>query len=309
VLIVLVASIVIGVSLSQTAWRWKYKNLWGDGNTHLDVTFYATSNTPFGYGTSEQQLVQDLATIPADAEFVAHLGNLQDADSGMCPPSRMSEVANLLHGQSQTNVPIFVVPGAHDWIKCPNQMSAWARWIAAFGNFEQTNSLVPGGALAAGAAGAFDRPKSIPEIFSKLHHGVLVFGLHLVSGTVTEGDGPEIKARGDQKMSIYVRGTLSRLAGQYRAVVMLGNARPGPQQRPFFDSIREDLNNAKVPTAYIHSHSGFGATEHYPYGRGKKSGKDDVLGSMVAIQAASGEANQAPLKITVGFGKQPFKIG
>jgi hypothetical protein len=309
VLCVLLSAIIIGVSLSQTAWRWKYKNLWRNGNTHMDVTFYATSNTPLGYGTTEQQLVQDLKNIPSDAEFVTHLGNLQDASLGMCPAARMPEIASLLHGQSP--VPIFMVPGEHDWIRCPDQLASLGRWLASFGTtqaFEQANSLVVGGTTTAASAGEFDRPKSTPDIFSKLHHGVLFFGLHLVSGIVTEGQGMVIQDVRDEKMAIFVRGTLDRLKGEYRAVVMLGNARPGPQQRNFFDSIREDLKNARVPAAYVHSHSGFGDTEHYPFGN-KKSGRNDVLGSMVAIQASNGGANQTPLKITVGFGKNPFQVG
>eukprot|EP00535_Pseudo-nitzschia_heimii_P003280 CAMPEP_0197180034 /NCGR_PEP_ID=MMETSP1423-20130617/4793_1 /TAXON_ID=476441 /ORGANISM="Pseudo-nitzschia heimii, Strain UNC1101" /LENGTH=775 /DNA_ID=CAMNT_0042630053 /DNA_START=110 /DNA_END=2437 /DNA_ORIENTATION=+ len=307
VLCFIVLGTVIGVSLSKTAWRWKFKNLWSNGNSQLEVTFYATSNTPFGYGTTEEQLKQDLLNIPSDAELITHLGNLQDSSVGMCPAARMGEVASLLHGQAP--VPIFVVPGEHDWIRCPNQMSAFARWLTAFGTteaMEQANSLVPGGSAAAASAGDFERPKSTPEIFSKLHHGVLFFGLHLVSGIVTEGKGMEMQTLRDDKMAIYVRGTLDRLQGEYRAIVLLGNARPGPQQRYFFNSIKQDLSNAKVPTAYVHAHSGSGETEHYPFGK-KKSG--DVLEGMMAIQAASGASNQPPLKITVGFGKNPFTIG
>eukprot|EP00534_Pseudo-nitzschia_fraudulenta_P017778 CAMPEP_0201255916 /NCGR_PEP_ID=MMETSP0853-20130426/263_1 /ASSEMBLY_ACC=CAM_ASM_000640 /TAXON_ID=183588 /ORGANISM="Pseudo-nitzschia fraudulenta, Strain WWA7" /LENGTH=844 /DNA_ID=CAMNT_0047555939 /DNA_START=26 /DNA_END=2560 /DNA_ORIENTATION=- len=308
VLCVLVTATVIGVSLSQTSWRWKYKNLWGGDNAHMEVTFYATSNTPLGYGTTEQQLVQDLANIPADAEFVAHLGNLQDASVGMCPAARMQEVSSLL--QSRAPVPIFVVPGEHDWIRCPNQMTAFARWLKAFGTteaLEKEDSLVKGGSTTASSAGDFDRPKSTPEIFSKLHHGVLFFGLHLVHGTVTEGAGMQVQNVRDDKMAIFVRGTLDRLNGRYRSVVMLGNARPGPRQQAFFDAIRGDLSEARVPVAYVHAHSGFGETEHHPFAKSDK--KKDVLGAVVGIQAASGGTNQPPLKITVGFGKKPFTVG
>eukprot|EP00531_Pseudo-nitzschia_arenysensis_P009764 CAMPEP_0116153136 /NCGR_PEP_ID=MMETSP0329-20121206/21059_1 /TAXON_ID=697910 /ORGANISM="Pseudo-nitzschia arenysensis, Strain B593" /LENGTH=723 /DNA_ID=CAMNT_0003649975 /DNA_START=58 /DNA_END=2229 /DNA_ORIENTATION=+ len=290
----------IFVSISQTSWRWKYKNLWRNGNVHMDVTFYVTSNTPMGYGSTEQQISTDLANIPSDAEFVAHLGNLQDASTGMCPASRMPEVASLMQ---RSPVPVYVVPGEQDWIKCPDQMTAFARWLDAFSTHNAFETAV--GTTTAASAGEFDRPKTTPDIFSKLHHGVLFFGLHLVSGHVTEG--AEIQSFRDEKMEIFVRGTLERLKGEYRSVVMLGNARPGPQQQRFFDSLRDDLKNARVPVAYVHSHSGFGETEHYPFGQ--KKSKKDVLSGMVAIQAASGEANQAPLKITVGFGKDPFTVG
>jgi len=300
-----VTVVVIAVSLSQTAWRWKYKNLWRNGNTHMDVTFYVTSNTPFGYGSTEQQLGQDLQNIPSDAEFVVHLGNVQDTSLGMCPASRMSEVASLL---GRSPVPVYIVPGEHDWIRCPNQLTSYGRWIAAFATREAfaTNTMVEGGMNKASSAGEFDRPHSSPDIFSKLHHGVLFFGLHLVSGTVSEGRGAEVQDIRNEKMAIFVRGTLERLKGQYRSVVLMGNARPGPQQRRFFDDIKEDLKDARVPVAYVHAHSGFGEIEHYPFGSAKSK---DVLGSTKAIQAASGAGNQHPLKITVGFGKAPFQVG
>ena len=299
VLCLLVAATIIGVTLSKTAWRWKYSNLWKNGNTHMDVTFYVTSNTPLGYGSTEAQITQDLANIPSDAEFVAHLGNLQDASVGMCPAARMTEVASLL---KRSPVPVYVVPGEHDWVRCPDQSTSFGRWLEAFASRKSFEDAV--GTTTAASAGEFDRPKTTPDVFSKLHHGVLFFGLHLVSGHIVDRDVQEFR---DEKMAVFVRGTLDRLRGEYRSVILLGNARPGPQQQQFFDSIREDLTAARVPVAYVHSHSGFGETEHYPFG--SKKSKKDVLSGMVAIQAASGGHNQPPLKITVGFGKRPFAVG
>lgn len=315
VLCALVAVIIVAVSVSQTSWRWKYKNLWGSDNNHLEVTFYATSNTPLGYGTNEDQLVQDLVNLPIDADFVAHLGNLQDASVNMCPASRMPEMASLLH--AKVPVPLFVVPGEHDWIRCPNQLTALARWMNAFATTPleelaaSDDDYTAGPAIAALQALDFDRPKTSPELFSKLHNGVLVIGLHLVRGTVTEGAGTKEQVVRDEKMTMFVKGTLDRLAGQYRAVVMLGNARPGPGQRAFFGSISEDLAASRVPIAYVHANSGRSSNNaqyrHYPFGEKKQKG--DGLSGMVAIEAPSGGNNQPPLRITVGFGKKMFRVG
>ena len=299
VLCLVITITTLSVVLTQTAWKWKYRNLWKNGNTHMDVTFYVTSNTPFGYGSTEAQITQDLINLPTDGEFVAHLGNLQDSSVGMCPASRMPEVASLF---KRSPVPVYVVPGEHDWVRCPYQMNAFARWLDAFATDESFEDTV--GWTKAASAGEFDRPKTTPDLFSKLHHGVLFFGLNLVSGHIEEQDLKDFQY---EKMAVFVRGTLERLKGEYRSIVMLGNARPGPQQQPFFDDIRDDLKQARVPVAYVHSHSGFGETEHYPFG--KEKSRKDILSGMVAIQAASGQANQAPLKITVGFGKSPFQVG
>merc|ERR1712154_494616 len=114
----------------------------------------------------------------------------------------------------QSPVPVYVVPGEHDWVRCPNQMNAFARWLDAFASQESFEQAV--GTNTAASAGEFDRPKTAPDIFSKLHHGVLFFGLHLVSGIVED---TEIAKFRDEKMAVFVRGTLDRLKGEYRSIV------------------------------------------------------------------------------------------
>mmetsp|Transcript_36615 Transcript_36615/g.42089 ORF Transcript_36615/g.42089 Transcript_36615/m.42089 type:complete len:905 (-) Transcript_36615:314-3028(-) len=330
--------IIISVSVTETRDTWKTKHVFDGSDKGMEVIFYATSNTDgsaTNSGTSPQQLEQDLHTIPVDAEFLTHLGNLQDASLTQCPANRNEEVASIL---KMSPVPVFIVPGEHDWLHCPNQNYAYTRWLEAFAQFTET-------AFVDTLAMEVFRPKTTPEVFATLHNGVLLLGLHVVSGSLqgvgqqTSGDQELIMK--DEKMKIFVRGTLEQWRGQFRAVVLLGNARPSQQQYSFFTGIAPALRDSKTPVLYLHSDSnGAGTTEHYPFhfaapttpvsttaversgGTGgadnekedKQQQKQDreiqeYLQQILAVQVPNGGRGQAPVRITIGFGKTPFHIG
>ena len=130
--------------------------------------FYVTSYVPYYDRDGETKLNKDLANIAGDAEFIMHLGNIQDS-TFMCPSTRYSDVASIL---CKSPVTIFVLPGEEDWTKCPNPDKALVHWLDAFVGFESH----------------FKHPFEIyrhresPEDFAMVHNGVLFFGLHLVNG-------------------------------------------------------------------------------------------------------------------------------
>jgi hypothetical protein len=282
-LCVILLIILISVSLSTTSDQRAAKRAakFPGSGLGVPVTFYATSNIPYD-GEQEKQLVNDLATIPNDAEFIAHLGNIQDASVSMCPESRPYEVASIL---KRSPVPFLLVPGADDWVKCPRQKFALNTWLDVFGGFEREfNSPL-----------AVKRSKSNPELFALLHNGVLFFGLHVVSGTVRNVTD---KIARDQDMKNFFFGMLNLYQEQFRAIVMLGNARPGPQQKAFFDTIGDSLERVRAPAAYVHADSGVGTVQYTPI---------PELPNLVGIQVPSG-SRQKPLKITVGFGASPFVV-
>jgi len=224
-------------------------------------------------------------------------------------------------------VPVFIVPGEHDWLKCPNQNYAYTKWLDSFYKFTETSFV---DTLAMDVT----RPKTSPELYAALHNGVLFMGLHLVSGSLqgvgqqTSGD-KELDMK-DEKMKIFVRGTLDNLRGQFRAVVLLGNARPSQQQQSFFMGIAPALKDSTVPVVYLHSDSnGAGTTQHYPFqfepsassavgggdnNNNNNNNNDDrdnenYLKNILAVQVPNGGMGQSPLRITIGFGKEPFQIG
>lgn len=283
ILCVALVGVIIAVSVGTTSDEREVKraaNFPGSG-LGTTVTFYATSDTPYDRA-EEEQLSKDLSQIPKDADFIFHLGNFQDAAVTMCPNSRNYDAASIL---KNSPVPVFVVPGEQDWVRCPNQGTAWTAWLDAFGSFHSNFDL----------PFAFERSDKHPELFAFLQDGVLFFGLHLVTGTVQD-----VEAHNDlnEQLKAFFLGMIKGKKDQFRAVVILGNARPGPQQKIFFDSISETLLHLPAPVAYVHANSGSGPVEHTPL--------DGI--DLFGIQVPKG-GDQPPLKVTVGFGLQPFVVG
>jgi hypothetical protein len=247
------------------------------------VSFYVTSNVPYDR-SDETKLIKDLANIPADAEFLVHVGNIQKASETFCPWNRYSSVATVL---KDSPVPMFMLPGAEDWTNCPNPATALHDWRDAFDEFD--TNFVHGFQVF--------RDRVHPEAFAMLHRGVLVLGLHIVNGPVNDQD--EWSAREVQMLTFYF-GITNLHKGQFRAIVILGNARPAPQQDEFFNTVFTSLKDIQRPMAYIHANSGNGSIREYnPY-------QDNQ--SIVGIEIEDGGKNP-PLKITVGFGERPFLVG
>ena len=247
------------------------------------VTFYVTSDVPYDTA-GEDKLVKDLAVLPGDAEFAMHLGNIQDAGATFCPSSSYSGVASMLQ---KSPVPLFMMPGAEDWVNCPDQEKSLQRWRDSFVRFDEKK----------GHAFKVFRDKEHPEAFAFLHSGVLFVGLHLVSGPVGDHDAWELR---EKEMVSFYFGMTNLNKEQFRAIVILGNARPGPQQEEFFSSIFSSFKKVKVPVAYVHANSGRGQIGVYsPF---------DNQPNLVGIEIENGNENP-PLKITVGHGARPFLVG
>jgi hypothetical protein len=159
--------------------------------------------------------------------------------------------------------------------------------MAAFGTFdlEFANTMT------------YFRSESHREVFATLHKGVLFFGLHLVNGRVEDEESLDLL---NEDMKNFFMGMLNTSRGKYRAVVVMGNARPGPRQKAFFDSISVEVTGMPAPVAYVHANNGVSSdvVTHRPF--------DDI--DMLAIQVPKG-GDHPPLKITVGFGSDPFIVG
>jgi hypothetical protein len=85
-----------------------------------------------------------------------------------------------------------------------------------------------------------------------------------------------------------------------RAIVLFGNARPGPAQEPFFQGVSSTMKDYKLPVVYIHANVGNGKVEeYYPF---------EESSQMLAVQVPDG-GNNPPLRVTIGFGERPFLVG
>lgn len=179
------------------------------------------------------------------------------------------------------------------------------------------------------------RPHTTPELFAALHNGVLFIGLHLVNGSLHKDAGliqyqehgingddddkaeEELQQIKEEKMKIFVRGMLDSTLGQFRAIVLMGNARPSQQQVSFFVGIAPYLQQTNAPVIYLHSDSNkVGTMQHYPFASGVVAVENDdddeinkYLKELLAVQVPNGGLGQSPLRISVGFGKEPFQIG
>lgn len=285
ILFLIIALISIGIALSATKERRAAKS--ADQYPGYDIgspiTFYATCDTPYN-AHEEKQLEATIATLPDDGKFFVHLGNLQDASESYCPPSRMYEMANLF---SRSPLPFINIPGEEDWVKCPDQGLAFARWLHAFEhideNFSNDDVMVR-------------RSGDNRELFVFLQNGVLFFGLHLVSGSIEDLRAHDARMK---DMAIFFLGMLNFYKEEFRAIVIMGNARPGHQQHRFFESVYDVLERMGAPVVYVHADSGIGNIEYtpipeYPFIHG--------------IQVPNGGKEQ-PLRISVGFGLEPFVVG
>jgi hypothetical protein len=240
------------------------------------VTFYVTSDVPYSK-EEEAKFTTDLSLIPGDAEFLVHLGNIQDSVN-MCPASRYGDVASIF---KKSPVPMMVIPGAEDWVNCPKPVISFDAWMDAFGKLEDNFSGYK-----------MMRYQARPENFAVMHGGVLFVGLHLVE------DLKDTDAQSDMLKFYY--GMLNLNKDNFRAIVIFGNTRPTPAQNEIFKGIKSSLNSLRIPVAYVHANSGEGSVREYtPF-----EDSPNILG----IEVEDGGKNP-PLRITVGFGDRPFLVG
>jgi len=248
-----------------------------------EVVFYVTSDSPYD-SEDEQKLAADMAALPTDAQFIVHLGNIQDASVTFCAESRYARVRDLL---VQSPVPLFILPGEEDWNNCPNPEDAWESWQENFDSFESNFDI----------SYPVSRQMRRKENFAFLHSDILIMGFHLIGGRINNQD--ENEARIEDNI-IWLESMVTMNAGKFDKIVMMGNARPGPQQSKFFDRLSAFLGGYDLPIIYIHANSGVGGVMQY-----QLNGGDDGI---EVLQIEDGGQNP-PLKISVYSGEGPFVIG
>jgi hypothetical protein len=249
-----------------------------------DCVFYVTSDAPYDRN-QEEKLTADLAALPNDADFLVHLGNIQDSAVTLCPETRYAHVKNLL---VKSHVPIFVLPGEEDWNNCPNPDDAWESWQANFESFESNFEH----------HFEVNRQLRRKENFAFLHMEALFMGFHIVGGRITNQDEWTQRLQDDVN---WMESMVTMFAGDFKQIVMLGNARPGPEQRHFFERLAAFLGPYEMPIIYIHANSGVGGIMQYDL-----FGDDDTI---KGLQIEDGGQNP-PLRISLYSGEEaPFVVG
>lgn len=253
------------------------------------ITFYVTSDVP---STVEEEdlLANELTTLSTRADFLVHLGNIQDSEVTMCGPDQYAKVADILW---ESPVPVFVVPGEEDWANCPSQEDAWYYWVDNFLEFDTY----------------FDkdfpmmRQENYLENFAFVDRGVLFIGIHETNGRID--DWQELQARNLANVE-WIEGMTNQYSDDIRALVIFANGRPLLETNNLF---YEGLSNVLfklnwLPIAYIHANDYNGGEEltYKPY-------DIDGMEHVIAIQTSSGETHE-PLRIHIGWDEtNPFIVG
>jgi hypothetical protein len=90
--------------------------------------------------------------------------------------------------------------------------------------------------------------------------------------------------------------------GAFRYIVLLGNARPSPQQNDFFDALLSNLKSHHGPLIYIHANpkGGDAVLQSNPFAKEH---------SDVTVIGVPNGNSHPPLKITAGLGARPLVVG
>ena len=252
-------------------------------NVGEPVTFYVTSDVPYN-NAEENVLSRDLSRLPDDAEFVVHLGDVGIAATTSCAESMYEDASYIL--KSSSRAPVFVLPGNQDWNECPNPDAAFDNWMQYFHRFEDNFSH----------RFAVTRQLGREENFSFLHNGVLFVGLNLVDGTVP--DQTEWNVRHQECVQWAEQALNDFGPDEYRAVVLLGHARPTALLGDFFWPLINDINDINKPVLYVHGNAMQGWTVYKPFSDASR---------LKAIELEKG-GKSPPVKIRVGMGADPFNF-
>ena len=243
------------------------------------VVFYAMGDIPY-VPAEDALLPRQIAAIPADAQFLVHLGDIKDG-STPCEEPIYRKVAGML---AKSAVPTFIVPGDNEWNDCQQPEQAWKYWQKYFRRFDQRwkHSF------------QVTRSPRHDENIVFIHHRVLFVGLNLVGGRVH--DAAEWKGRHRDNLS-WTRDAMTRHGQQVHAMVILAHANPQANHEDFFKPFVEAAKTFSKPILYIHG-DGHRWIKDHPW----------EAKNILRIQVDQG-GKAPPLKVTVRDDPQePFQF-
>lgn len=207
------------------------------------IVFYATGDVPY----SERDAIvleRQMKQLPADADFVVHLGDIRNAkEVPHCAVEDYNTVAGIF---KQSHVPVLVVMGDNEWNDCENIDEGYQFWMQTFPTFAVDHwENVPF---------EMKRLAGRPDAFVFEWHGTLFFGLNLVGGLVH--DRREWYERHLAQYRAVTQQIREYVSGEPRnkRVVIFAHADPQEEHGSFFgpmvDFIDQELRN-QVPILYL----------------------------------------------------------
>jgi hypothetical protein len=273
----------------------------------LVANFFVIGDLPYNE-YEKDRLIKHVNSLPDDAEFLVHVGDIRDAENATdCKVSEFEMVGDIL---KRSPVPVFIVPGGkctatplrpiffffpyltrifflqytdNEYNDCPNLDESWGDWMTVFGNFEKhwDSSL------------NVNRDPGRPENFYFVHKRMLYIGLNIVGGVRHDED--EWETRLDDQWQ-WTKGLIEthilEEPSDAAGVVIFAHADPRPTAHasffyPLRNYIATELNN-EIPFIYVNG------DQHYFQFDDNFYGQSNFHRIMV-----EGGSEQPPLQMTV----------
>lgn len=215
------------------------------------TTFYAIGDVPYTPRETDQ-LIGQMQTIPDDAEFVIHVGDIRKQSEPVCQYDNYQRVASILR---LSHAPVFIVVGDNEWNDCSNHEDALKYWHREFQGFASRYwnhnfdvRYQPGRT----------------ENFSFIHKKTLFIGLNIVGGDVHN------RTEWDTRLTEQYHWTRNLILSynyhdnndsangrnsEVGRVVIFGHADPRSSHSRFFSPlvnfVSRELKNS-IPILYLH---------------------------------------------------------
>jgi Calcineurin-like phosphoesterase len=201
------------------------------------TTFYAIGDVPYN-NQQAVRLVTQLQTLPADAEFVIHVGDIRYAGSGAkCTLAEYQAVANIL---LNSPAPVLIVPGDNEYNDCPNMQEAWGYWMQTFPPMMANSKWVYPFTLI--------RHGTRPENFYFIYKGVMYFGLNIPGGRV------QSKTEWSNRLTDLKNWVIELTKVNKLPVALFAQAYPSKNHAAFFKDLVTYFKALKpqIPLLYLH---------------------------------------------------------
>lgn len=294
-LFIVTLGIVLGVLVHQSNPNLAGSS--GGGGGGGNVNFYVLADEPYEYANTEQ-LTRDLESVPSDADFVIHLGNVNGDEQSMCREYGFERAAAVL---KKCPVPVLVIPGDLDWAACGSEeestraLNYWQTYLGQFDkywNADRNNQLVD-----------VEYDTAVVGNFALIHKGVLFVGISMIDGLTSPG---EVTSRLERNV-IWTKDKLTKYSSDndnnenggnkskgYHAVVIFGHAPPSDIQGEYFWPMLEQFKKVDVPVLYLHANKEGSFEQYKPY--------DDVE-KFSAVQLEK-RGLEGPMRVVVRGGKR-----
>lgn len=206
-----------------------------------ETTFYAHGDVPYS-GQHAKKLETQMLEVPADAEFVIHVGDIRRAGPAhKCVRSEYESASDLFR---LSHAPVFVLIGDNDWTDCPNTEEGLQLWQDEFVGFESKYWKH-----------SFDiqRQHKRPYNFAFTHKGILFIGVNIAGGPVRDTEERVTRLADQAEWTIELIRSYQQSSDVGR-VVIFGHANPTSCHRPFFKPIRafiKDELKSGIPILYL----------------------------------------------------------